>query len=505
MNIKNLVFYWLPGAFTLCFLAGSFLQMQSFVINDTDFGYFLTQPWRIWQGWDWRVPFAEEVEPPYYAVHLTPLSLFLAPFIGLFPSPYALSVLHALAAGAIAFLLPRLVHCLYTRERSVPASRPLPDQAWIWTALALLLIFFAFRPFLAAWTRQTHFTFLVTPFLALGCLYLLKGRSGLAVACAIVVCLGQERAAAQVFGLGMYAWLLMGERRLGIGLCLLSCVWFFGATHVWLPMMRTLANAGDGYFFGQQFMPFAELEKKAAVLGMLCVYTAFLPFCGRRALLTAACALPTLGMMLVSSSRYHMLHFSGHYYDMASIFLLLSMAEGLRWLQSHLAIRRWKTLFAAGTAAYLLLMLTAQTGWYNPLITSLRLLHSPHRAEFLQLARELAPLRRVPDDVTLYAQSGLGPHVELNRERYRARAGILEAPLKKAVIAISPLATNEYLGAGQAEFSARADAHPDLALLWDTGRLRVYASRDLAESHPEFLERLKRGHISAERAPGTNS
>lgn len=319
------------------------------------------------------------------------------------------------------------------------------------------------------------------------------------MACALIVCLGQERAAAQVFGLGMYAWLLMGKRRLGIGLCLLSCIWFFGATQIWLPMMRTIADAGNGYFFSRQFMPFADLDKKAAVLGMLCVYTAFLPFCGRRALLTAACALPTLAMMLVSSSQYHMLHFSGHYYDMASIFLLLSMAEGLRRLQRHLAVLRWKTLFAGGTAIYLALMLTAQTGWYNPLVTSLRLLSSPHRAEFLALERELEPLRRIPDDVTLYAQSGLGPHVELNRERYRARACILEAPLKKAVIAISPLATDEYLGASQAEFSARADAHPDLTLLKDTGRLRVYASHDLAKSHPEFFERLQTGGVSTEQ------
>lgn len=491
LTVRALALYWLPLMFSLCFLAGSLLQVRYFVVNDADFSYFLTQPWRIWTFGDWDVPFAlDQDHAPFWAHHLTPLSALLAPVIGLLPSPYTLAVIHGLAAGLLAFLLPRLVRCVYI---SSVCGKELPGRAWLWTALALLLIFFAFRPWLAAWTRQTHFTTLVTPVLALACLALHKGRPGAALLCALVVCLGQERASVAVFGLGMYAWLLLGQGRTALLLCLLSCLWFFGATQWWLPLMRERAGLDAAYAFARHFAPLEGWGEKAALLGWLCVYTGFLPFCGMRALRAAACTLPALALSLVSSPGYHMLHLNSQYFDLPSVFLLLSMAYGMRRLQCALAPKRWKPLFALGTGVYCACLLASQTGWYNPLLTSLRLLSAPDRQELALLREDLKRLKPLPPGVTLYAQSGLGPQLALFERRVMAHAGQLQGPLRGALFVISPKAGNAArIPASHGDLARRADAHPDLFLLLDTGRVRVYASRDLTKTHPELLERLRR-------------
>lgn len=54
---EKLVLWYIPLAFAALFIWGSVLQMRSFVINDADFGYFITQIWRVWNGWDWQAPF----------------------------------------------------------------------------------------------------------------------------------------------------------------------------------------------------------------------------------------------------------------------------------------------------------------------------------------------------------------------------------------------------------------------------------------------------------------
>ena len=88
LTAKNLALFGLPLVFALCFLAGSLLQIWAFVLNDGDFSYFLTQPWRVWNFGDWNVPFAENQDgAPFHAHHLTPFSALLAPVIGLFGAP----------------------------------------------------------------------------------------------------------------------------------------------------------------------------------------------------------------------------------------------------------------------------------------------------------------------------------------------------------------------------------------------------------------------------------
>ena len=169
---EKLVLWYIPLAFAALFIWGSVLQMRSFVINDADFGYFITQIWRVWNGWDWQAPFSNVYEgKPFYAHHCTPLTALLAPIVGPWKSPYPLSILHGAAAGAMAFILPRLVRTLHAEAEGDNAA-----GNWVWTAGVMLVLFFFFRPVLTPWSRQVHYTTLVTPVLMLAVLMLHQRR-----------------------------------------------------------------------------------------------------------------------------------------------------------------------------------------------------------------------------------------------------------------------------------------------------------------------------------------
>lgn len=479
------ILWYLPLAFGVFFFLGNFLQLHYFILNDWDFSYFLTQPWRIAQGLDWNVPFAMESNgAPFWAHHLTPLSLFLAPLFRLFPSEYTLSFLHAVSATAVALLLPRLVRQIYGKDAD--------GDKWLWAAGCLLLIFFMYRPFITAWSRQTHFTTLVTPFLALAILCLHKRwRAGAAV-CALVVCLGQERASVAVFGLGMYAFFLLREKKLGLAFCALSALWFFGATQVVLPWLREYAGAANTtYIMSSRIGIMADWPLKLRYLFWLCAFSCFLPFCGKKALLCASCALPNIAMSLVAKTR-EMYSLESQYEDLPAIFLLLSMAYGLCWLQGRLPVKQWHRLFAAGTGIYWLTILASTSGWYTPLSTTARLLTSPVRPALERLNRELSPLQeRLPENLMLYAQTGLGPRLSLHANRRLLRADVLQKPLHNALLALSPRCGNYYLGTSVEEAIQQADAHEDLTLLYGSDQLRVYASKDVPENFPEFVQRFR--------------
>lgn len=481
---QRCILWYVPLGYGVCFFLGSYLQLRYFVLNDWDFGYFLTQPWRIAQGLDCNVPFAAVVDgAPFWAHHFTPLSFVLAPLFKLFPSEYTLSFLHAGSVTAVAFLLPRLTRQIYAGS---------PEKSrWLWTAGFLLLIFFMYRPFISAWSRQTHFTTLVSPFLALAILCLHKHWRVGAIFCALMLCLGQERASVAVFGLGMYAIFLLREKNLGVFFCTFSLLWFFCVTQVVLPWLREYAGAADTtYVMTARIGLMADWPQKLRYIFLLCAFSCFLPFCGKKALLCASCSLPNIAMSLVAKTS-GMYDFKGQYEDLPAIFLLLSMAYGLQWIQGKLSARQWRLIFAAGSGLYWLAILTTASGWYTPLATPLRLLTAPQRPVLEILNAEIRPLQKpLPEDVTLYAQSGLGPRMSLHAERRLLRMDILQQPLKGALIVLSPLCGAYRLKTSVAEAIKMADRHKDLVLLYGSDRLRVYASRDVAAAEPELVQRF---------------
>lgn len=492
---EMLVLWYAPLALAVMFMWGSVLQMRSFVINDADFSYFLTQIWRVWNGWDWCAPFADVYEgKPFYAHHFTPLTALLAPLVGPWKSPYALSVLHGAAVGFMAFLLPRLVRAVYAEET---------DEAllgnWVWTAGILLLLFFFFRPVLTPWSRQTHYTTLVAPILMLAVLMLHKRRWWALAACCLLVCMAQERAAPSIFCLGMYAFLLLRMRRVGAILCAFSGLWFVAVTKVWLPYMRRLAGAGSGYAFSSFVDVGGQWNHKLFYYLRLLAYAWFLPLLGRKALLCLLCTLPYLALVAVSGYG-HMWAMAGQYEDLPGVFLLLSLCHACMWAQGRLRPELWKKLLPAASALMAALMLATQTGWYNPAVTVARLLQHPDAPAYARLRQELGRLPEFPPSVRVWAQSGLGPHVFYPYQRYAADINRMKGPLSDSVVIISPYVGTAYLaggggGASRSEYEeavAFFDAHADLARVKSDDVLVIYAGKRLLETQPDLVRNLSR-------------
>ena len=492
---RNAVLWYVPLIWAALFICGSVLQMRSFIINDSDFSYFLTQIWRVWNGWDWCTPFADVYEgKPFYAHHCTPLTALLAPLIGPWKSPYALSVLHGAASGFMAFLLPRVVRVIHLK-----AGDSNDSVNWIWTAGIMLTLFFFFRPVLTPWSRQAHYTTIVAPVLMLAVLMLHQRRWWALALCCILVCMAQERAAPSIFCLGMYAGLLLGLWKPAGLMCGFSGLWFITATQVWLPYMRRFAGAGDGYAFSGYVSVSGQWGNKLSYFFRLLAYAGFAPLAGKKALLCLVCTAPYLAMVAVS--KYPMMwDMAGQYEDLPGVFLLLSVCYAIIWAQEKLRPQIWKKALPALCGCMVAIMLATQTGWYNPAVTTVRLLTAPNRSALAELRGELSRLPDFPPGVTVWAQSGLGPHVFYPYRRYAADIRRMGGPLRQSVVLISPLAGTARLTGGDgdrvdSEYAAGKaffDAHPDLVRVKDAGALVVYVSKDILDSQPEMVAALRR-------------
>lgn len=492
---EKLVLWYVPLAFAALFVWGSVMQMRSFVINDADFSYFMTQIWRVWNGWDWGAPFSNVYEgKPFYAHHFTPLSALLAPLVGPWKNPYVLSALHGLAVGAMAFILPRLVRALHAE-----AEGDAPTGNWVWTAGVMLLLFFFFRPVLTAWSRQTHYTTLVTPILMFAVLMLHQRRWWALAVCCLLVCMAQERAAPSIFCLGMYAFLLLRMRRAALVLCAFSGMWFVFATKVWLPHMRQVAGAGSGYAFGKFVDPTGQWDNKLLYYLRFLAYAWFLPLLGRKALLCLACTLPYLLMVAVSGYG-HMWAMAGQYEDLPGVFLLLSLCHAYMWVQGRLRPELWKKLLPAASVVMAAIMLATQTGWYNPAVTVGRLLLHPEAQAYARLRDYLGRLPDFPPSVQVWVQSGLGPHVFYPYQRYTADINHMDGALDDSVVILSPHAGTAYLaggggGASRSEFEkavAYFDARPDLVRIKSDAVVVVYVGRGLPKNQPDLARGLSR-------------
>ena len=475
------------------FIAASVIQMWSFTINDFDFSIFLTQIWRVWNGWDWHAPFTEYyLGMPYWGEHCTPISALLAPLIGPWKSPYALSVLQAISTGFLVFLLPRLVRTIYQQEKDCS------ENNWLWAAAILLVLFFVFRFVLAPWSRQVHFTTIVTPVLMLAVLYLHQRRWVLMGICCLVVCMAEERAALGIFSLGMYAFLLLEMRKTGIALCTFSSLWFIGASQVWLPHALKMAGTSLHYRFQRYIDIMGHWDKKSFYLFRIVAYSWFLPFLGKKAFLSLLCTAPFLGIVVVSNYPT-IWGMNGQYEDLLAIFLLISFCYAIIWLQYNLPQRWQKQILAAGTASIVIVMLATQTGWYNPVVTLTRLATSSERTQFAKLHDVLNKLPNFPDNINVWAQSGLGPHIFYPYSRMTADSRRMNQKLEKAFVVISPIVGTMRLNGedadkkdvAYAEAKAVFDTHPDLEKIYENDVVVLYVSHDIRAGNTDFQKKIK--------------
>ena len=482
-KLKLFVHLIVPLLLSLTALAGALLKVYGFDPNDWDYGIFSNLLWNFAHGNGWRMSLYEgQARVLFLADHLALLVPLLAPFFILFPSPYTFSVLHGLAFSAVFFLVPFFVREVWKhggRDDYLPA------------ALFLMLALLNFPGFWRAWSYQSHMTTLVMPFLLASLIALHRKSLVWAVLFCLIVTLAQERASVALFGVGMYALFITKNHRLGLALCIFSTVYFFAAIKLAIPFF-----SGQGYLYSDAIQPFHDLDRKAWFLSMLFLFWFFLPLIGKRAFLAACCALPLLGLGLVSNREPMYSLFWAHYNDLPSIFFLAAATFGVlrlseeKWFQQ---IPRAVVTLLACACLLISFAYFVSIGTSRLMPVSFLATWRPDPA-IAQLNADLAAYSRLHPDVKVYASSGIGPRLSMRKHRYVLTLEAAEKHFNASMVFIAP-------NKGMYPYRSREEivsllrflaSNQSLRLTKQTSDLLVFTSTDLLTDRGQRILRQQK-------------
>lgn len=455
-----------PSVATLLFCSVSVLQVYFFQVNDFDFGLYLNLIWNIGIGKGWATSLYQDLYGmSFLGDHLVLGAALFAPLLQIWQSPFCLAVLHGLMTGLSLFILPWLVKAIVQSQNAC--------DNYLKQALFVSLFLFVNKIFLAPWAFQTHMGTLFAPCVLLAVLALHKKWYALLVICCALLLVAQERSSVSVFSVGMYAFLLLRQRVLGMVLCVISAVYFVVAIKVVIPMMR----GQSAYLYTKMIAPMFDAGKKARYVFWLFTASGGLPLFGGKALLASCCALPLIALNIVSErSPMYSVHF--HYTDTISLFLAIASIYGIQAIVAWSAQRRLHTRFVWLGLALLLSVIAIADRKYSPMWKAYALLHSPQKNEYHLLNKELAPFITVPDTITVYTHKGLGPSFALRSERRDATPERVAQNLEKTLIVLSPV-----VGMWATDFPAllnSAKTNTSLQIVHNSPRLHVFATHDVA-------------------------
>lgn len=292
-----------------------------------------------------------------------------------------------------------------------------------------------------------HEIALAIPVLAYACFFLLRGRLNAFLVCVLVSLLIKEDVALTTAGLGVYLFLVLRERRLGLVLCLGSLAWFVFLLQWLIPFFRG-APAGYGYYyFGSGFaagfgrydylgnslsqiiltmltrpdivISHLFVERKIDYLINLFVPLGLLPLVGFE---IAALALPSLAISLLSDYPLQT-SLASHYAAPTIVFLLFALPFAIERLLKfgHSAFAPNEQL--ARSAGLGILLGSAMLANYY-LIAPGPLARNFKPEKYVVTARTFAGyelLSKIPADAVVVAQRGLVLHIA-------GRAGAHEFP-----------------------------------------------------------------------------
>lgn len=457
-----------PLLLSLIGLAAALIKVYEFDPNDWDYGIFSNLLWNFANGNGWLMSLYDGRDQAFFlADHLALLTPIFAPLFYFFPSPYTLSVLHSAAFAATFFLAPIYVKAVWNE-----AGR----KNYLWPALFLLLSLSLFRGFAAAWSYQSHMTTLVTPVLLCALIALHYRATLWVIMLSLTVALAQERASVAVFGIGMYAYFIIDNKKLGISLCAFSVAYFFLAVKIIIPSF----SSGD-YGYSSAINPAHELDEKFEFLYEFYSFWFFLPLIGKRAFLVSLCAFPVLGLGLVSE-RSAMYGYWHHYQDLPSVFFFAASAFGLLRLTDVTLFDKIPKKVIVFLAFVCLYSTYDNSKRYIP---ARYLVNWQLNPETVRLNKEINAYSNLPPDIKVYTSSGIGPRFTMRKHRYVISPQVAAQKFSSSMIFIAPTRDMFPFNGKTDELLTQLKTNSSLSLTKHTPELLVFKSKDLLKDIAE--------------------
>lgn len=359
--------------------------------------------------------------PFFLGKTFTPILLAFVPLYALWSSPIVLIVVQIIGIALSAFPL-------YWFARTKIGYAP---------ALALTLAYLLFPPLDGIYFGDFHEIALAVPILAFAVFFLLRQHYAGLMVCLILAMMTKEELSLLVVAFGFYVWLVQRRTWLGLGITLISAIWFIVLLQFLIPYFHGQGLGGTFYYFGTGELGggqsryaylgrnLAEIVQTLAtrpnvVLEHLLVpgkivfalnFLApllFLPLLGWRVFLLSA---PAFGYTLLSEYPYQYAIHEG-YTPPLIVFPFFAAVLGISRLDSRIPrVYLMALLLAASVLNYGL----QSAGLFTLHIQRVLQISTPHTI----LGRNL--VRAIPGDAIVVAQPNLTPHLS-------QREGIYQLP-----------------------------------------------------------------------------
>ena len=222
-----------------------------------------------------------------------------------------------------------------------------------------------------------------------------------------------------------------------------------------------------------------DILKKITFIFSYIAYTAFLPIFGKKALLTFSCLLPIFSMAMISN-REGLYSFQFQYQDISAPFVIISAIYGSLWLFEKNFIGRFSKKTLAGIACIIFVCSLWISRASHPLLLIPWYFHKKPISSVMLLHKDISYLLQISKGHALYAQSGIGPIISMRKDRFVIQQNNLNNKFNNSVVAISPMCDQYLLGDYDAALEL-LNKNPSLKLINDTGRLKIFVSKEITE------------------------
>lgn len=394
----------------------SIIRYESFSAGAYDLGIMLQTVWNTAHGWILQ----ESINMGYpmmrfWMAHWEFIYLPIALIYLVFQSPYTVLILQSLAVASGA--LP-----VFWLGRDV-----FKDASVGFTFASLYLLFPAIQN---ANLCDIHGVTFAAPFLAYSFYFLYKKNIKLFSLFSILALASREDSALILVMMGVYAFIFLKEKKVGVVTVILSALWFL----IWYKRMTLRAMLGLPEFVIMEgadthwshlaqttkdlFYPLKHLAKKDNIEYFLIMLGPLL-FFSLLSLETLLLATPIFAINLLSN--YHYTHGIEHYYSATIVpFVFISAILGLKrstdWIQQRFYHGKkpyeFRTNLLAGLTTAMIVISSVLFFMKSNVFDYPKWEVTPHHAVIKKI------INMIPSEASLTTLDGLAPHAANRHELY---------------------------------------------------------------------------------------